>query len=162
MQGKDTEGAGNGRILAVLPAGHKKSQEVEHTPEFLLEQKVVLTAPKLTYLQPSYSLRYLNKGLSSVYWQTDDSPSLPYEKPVTRRYRKAESSSFGHLFPMRSMHIQSVGREITKPSVTTSPVRHVEYEPPVKTFNHRADNMVEFREALLRAAALNKPSHRAR
>lgn len=152
----------NGRVLAVIPAGQKKQVETEHLPEFLTEQKVVLTAPKLTYLQPAYSLRYLNQGLSSVYWQTDASPPAPYEKPVTKRYRKHEASSFGHLFPLRSPHLQSVGREITKPSLTTSPLRHQEYEPPSKAFNHRADLMVEFREALLKVSALSKPNHRGR
>lgn len=152
----------NGRVLAVLAAGQKRQVELEHTPDFLVEQKVVLTAPKLTYLQPAFSLRYLNQGLSSVYWQTDTSPAVPYEKPVTKRFRKPESSSFGHLFPLRSPHLQRVGREITKPSLTVSPLRHQEYEAPVKTFNHRADLMVEFREALLKVSALSKPNHRGR
>ena len=151
-----------GRILAVIPPGQKRRLSQDHTPEFLVEQGVVLTPPKLTYIAPSYSLRYLNKGVSSVYWQTDDLPPAPYTKPVTKRYRKPESSSFGNLFPLRSPHLTNVGREVLKPSVLTVAMSHQEYELPVKTFNHRADDMVDFREALLRVAALSKPKRNGR
>lgn len=105
---------------------------------------------------PMTRLKRLEKGLAPINWNSTTTEIRDLVE-LKGKVRPSTRSTFDGLFPARITHTSSNRRTSNRGQSLES---HPEYMPPMKDYNYKFDLTVQYREALLRVAAISNPNRR--
>ncbi|CAG9319619.1 unnamed protein product [Blepharisma stoltei] len=117
-------------------------------PKILREKKVILSPPRTEFKVPIYPLKRIKKGLSGYDWSSLN-PNFESEEnkiSVTRLGNSPRKDTFASMFPCRNPKHKALVRNFSEDAF--------HFETINKEFNIKSDDIVKYREAMIRASKL--------